>query len=110
MHILIIIGFLIMLYALIKGLSLRLYGDYFYQGIPLGTIGLMTLIVGAYPDAMITISILLVLSVMLLTMTLYALYKLIGSLLYGDIEWTYLSIAAGSSLLLMLVLAKGIYT
>jgi len=69
MHILIITGVLIMLYALIKGLSLRLYGDYFYQGIPLGTIGLMTLIVGAYPDAMITISILLVLSIMLLSIT-----------------------------------------
>jgi len=110
MHILTITGLLIMLYALIRGFSLKMYGDYFYEGIPLGAIGLMTLIVGAYPDAMITISILLVLSIMLLSITLYALYKLIGSLFYGDIEWSYLTIATGSSLLLMLVLAKGIYT
>ncbi len=109
MSVLTIIGFLIMLYALIKGLSLRMYGDYFYQGIPLGTIGLLTLIVGAYPDTQVTISILLVLSMMLLTLTSYTLYKLIGSLLYGDIEWSYLFAAACSSLLLLLVLAKGIF-
>ena len=109
MAILTAIGFLAIIYAIIKSLLAWTKGDYYYQAVPIGVISILLMIVDRFPNAPITISVLVVLSVMLLTILFYTGYKFFYSLLYGDIEWRYLSTAIFSVILLSLLFLKGVF-